>query len=131
MGTYGITSVTERSFEETVDLVVAALQNEGFGVLTDIDVKNTLHDKLGVNIPKYRILGACNPPYAYAALKAEDLAGVFLPCNVVVHELREDEIEVTAIDPVAATTAVTNPRLQAVAWKIKERLEQVMAQIEG
>ncbi len=129
MSTYGITSISERTFDETIDLVVAELKKEGFGILTDIDVKNTLNEKLGVNIPKYRILGACNPSYAYAALQAEGLAGVFLPCNVVVHELQENEIEVTAVDPIAAMQAVANPRLKAVALEIKEKLESVINRI--
>jgi len=126
MSTYSMTSISERSFDNTVDLVIAELKAEGFGVLSDIDIKNTLDNSLGVNLPKYRILGACNPRYAYAALQAEGLAGVFLPCNVVIHELQENEIEVTAIDPIAAIQAVTNPRLKTVALKIKAKLERVI-----
>jgi len=129
MGTYAMTSISERSFDKTVDLVTAELKAEGFGVLTDIDVKEILDSKLGTSIPKYRILGACNPRYAYAALQSEGLAGVFLPCNVVIHELQENEIEVSAVNPVAAMQAATNPRLKTVALKIKAKLERVIAAV--
>ncbi|NQT63739.1 MAG: DUF302 domain-containing protein [Candidatus Marinimicrobia bacterium] len=124
-----MTSVSERSFDETVDMVTEELKIAGFGVLTDIDVKSTLNEKLGVDIPRYRILGACNPQYAYVALKTEDHAGLFLPCNVVVHELGKNEVEVTVLDPVAAMQAVSNPRLKAVAWQVREKLEAVIERI--
>ena len=88
-------------FEEAVDRVKAELKNEGFGVMTEIDVQKTLHEKLGVDFRPYRILGACNAPYAYKALLAEDKIGTMLPCSVIVQELGPDRIEVAAIDPLA------------------------------
>ncbi|MCF6237686.1 MAG: DUF302 domain-containing protein [Candidatus Marinimicrobia bacterium] len=124
-----MTSISERTFDETVDVVTEELKIAGFGVLTDIDVQDTLNDKLGIDIPRYRILGACNPKFAYMALRTEDHAGLFLPCNVVVHELGEHEIEVTALDPLAAMEAVSNPRLKAVAWHVREKLESVIESI--
>ncbi len=129
MSTYAMTTVTEGDFTTAVEAVTNGLQMQGFGILTEIDVRKTMKTKLGVEIPDYRILGACNPPFAYAALKAEELAGVFLPCNVVVHDLGNHEIEITAIDPVAAMASVSNPRLQAVAEQIRERLERVINEV--
>jgi len=129
MNTFGITTVSVRSFDETIEQVITALQAEGFGVLTDIDIKATLKAKLDVEFSQYRILGACNPPFAYEALQLEALAGVFLPCNIVVREREDQQIEVTAVDPVAAMQAVDNPALQSLALKIREKLKTVIRQI--
>lgn len=129
MSTYSMTSISDQSFDKTIDLVTEELQRAGFGVMTDIDVKATLNEKLGVNIPRYRILGVCNPQYAYMALRTEDQAGLFLPCNVVVHELGENEIEVTTLDPVAAMQAVSNPKLKAVAWQVRDKLKGVIERL--
>ena len=126
MSNIGITTISEKSFQETIELVTSALQVEGFGVLTDIDMKATLKAKLDVDFPQYRILGACNPPFAYEALQAEALAGVFLPCNIVVRERGDHQIEVTAFDPVAAMQAVDNAELQTLALKIRKKLEAVI-----
>ena len=121
--------MSKRSFEDTIDQVTDVLKASGFGILTDIDIKTTLKTKLDVEFPKYRILGACNPPFAYAALQTEALAGLFLPCSVVVREREDQQVEVSAIDPAAAMQSVDNPDLQALALKIREKLTTVIQQI--
>lgn len=117
------------SFEDAIEKVIAELKKEGFGVLTDIDVKETLKKKLDVDFKKYRILGACNPPFAYKALQVEDKIGTMLPCNVIVQEIDEGQIEVAAIDPVASMQAVANPTLKDVAAKVQGKLKKVIENI--
>ncbi len=113
-------------FEEVVEKVTASLKNEGFGVLTEINVKETLKKKLDVDFHKYRILGACNPHFAYKALQAEDKIGIMLPCNVIVQEKVEGEVEVAAVDPVASMKAVDNPDLSSIAKQVQEKLQHVI-----
>jgi uncharacterized protein (DUF302 family) len=113
-------------FDEAVDRVKAELKKDGFGVLTDIDVRKTLNEKLGVNFRKYRILGACNAPYAYKALMAEDKIGTMLPCNVIVQEHADGRVEVAAIDPVASMQAVGNPPLEPVGAEVRAKLKHVI-----
>jgi uncharacterized protein (DUF302 family) len=113
-------------FDEAVDRVKAELKKDGFGVLTDIDVRKTLNEKLGVNFRKYRILGACNAPYAYKALLAEDKNGTMLPCNVIVQEHADGRVEVAAIDPVASMQAVGNPALEPVGAEVRAKLKHVI-----
>jgi len=114
------------SFEEAVAKVTEALKKDGFGVLTEIDVKETLKKKLNVDFRKYKILGACNPPYAYRALQAEDKIGLMLPCNVIVQELPGGKIEVAAIDPVASMVAIDNPKLRDVGEQVRAKLKAVI-----
>lgn len=114
------------SFDEAIERVKAELSKEGFGILTDIDVKETLKKKLNVEFQKYRILGACNPPFAYEALRAEDKIGTMLPCNVIVQEMSAGKVEVSAIDPVASMMAVKNEKLAEVAKKVQEKLHRVI-----
>ncbi len=114
------------SFEEAIEKATAELKKEGFGILTEIDVKATLKKKLDVDFGKYIILGACNPPFAYEALKTEDYIGLMLPCNVIVRETGEGKIEVAAIDPIASMQAVENPSLKEVAEEIKNKLQKVI-----
>jgi uncharacterized protein (DUF302 family) len=121
-----IARVVEAGFEETVAKVVEALKQEGFGVLTDIDVSATMKQKLGVDFRKYRILGACNPPLAHKALTAEDKIGVMLPCNVIVQQAGAGKTEVAAIDPRAAMERVGNPALAELAREVAERLGRVL-----
>ena len=117
------------TFDEAVGRTIEALKKEGFGVLTDIDVQATLKKKLGVDFRKYRILGACNPPYAYEALKKEDKIGTMLPCNVIVQEISPGEVEVAAIDPAASMQAVANPELADVALAVRQKLKNVIADL--
>jgi uncharacterized protein (DUF302 family) len=113
-------------FDEAIEKVKAELKKRGFGVLTDIDVRKTLDEKLGVDFRKYRILGACNAPYAYKALMAEDKIGTMLPCSVIVQELADGRVEVAAIDPLASMQAVENPALGSVGMEVREKLKQVV-----
>jgi uncharacterized protein (DUF302 family) len=113
------------SFDEAITLVTDALKKEGFGILTEIDVQETLKKKLNADFRRYKILGACNPPLAYQALQAEDKIGTMLPCNVVVQELNGG-IEVAAVDPVASMAAVKNPKLAAVADQVQAKLKKVI-----
>ena len=119
--------LTGKSFEEAIDLVTAELKKEGFGVLTEIDVKETLKKKIDVDFKKYKILGACNPHFAYKALSSEDKIGVFLPCNVVVEEHENGTVEVSAVDPVASMSSVKNDALGPLAIEIQEKLKRVIA----
>lgn len=123
---YYFNKTIEGSFDEVCQRTVEALKKEGFGVLTEIDVKETLKKKLDVDFRKYKILGACNPSFAYKALKTEDKIGIMLPCNVIVQEIAEDEIEVAAVDPVASMQAVHNPNLEGIAIQVQEKLEKVI-----
>ncbi len=105
--------------------VEALLKEEGFGILTEIDVKETLKKKLDVDFPGYVILGACNPPFAYQALQREEKIGLMLPCNVILQQ-KNGEVEVSAIDPIASMAAVDNPGLQEVAKQVREKLQTVI-----
>jgi uncharacterized protein (DUF302 family) len=114
------------SFEEAIARVTGGLKDEGFGILTEIDVKETLKKKLNVDFHKYRILGACNPAFAYQALQAEDKIGLMLPCNVIVQEQENGTVEVSAVDPIASMQAVQNPVLGDIAAQVKEKLKVVI-----
>jgi len=116
-------------FDEAVRRTVEALKEEGFGVLTDIDVKDTLKKKINADFRRYRILGACNPKLAHEALQAEDKIGTMLPCNVVVQERPDGKIEVAAIDPVASMMAIDNPGLGKTAGMVREKLQRVVARL--
>lgn len=113
-------------FDQAVEKVTEELKKEGFGILTDIDVKETLKKKLNLDFQKYKILGACNPPFAHKALQAENKIGLMLPCNVVVQETSDHEIEVAAIDPIASMLAVENPKLKEVAEAVRIKLKMVI-----
>ena len=125
--TYYFSKTVRSEFDEAVSKITQALKEEGLGILTEIDVKSTLKKKLDVDFRKYRILGACNPPFAYKALQAEDKVGTMLPCNVVVQDLGEGRVEVAAVDPAASMTAVDNPELMGIAGEVRDRLKQVVA----
>ncbi|MCM4171927.1 DUF302 domain-containing protein [Arenibacter sp. TNZ] len=113
-------------FEDVIKKVTHELENEGFGVLTEIDVTATLKKKLNIDFKKYRILGACNAPFAHKALKAEDKVGTMLPCNVIVQELENGEIEVAAVNPMASMQAVKNKELENIAIEIGHKLKNVI-----
>lgn len=117
------------SFEKAKTRVVEELKNEGFGILTEIDVTETLKRKLNVVFRNYAILGACNPPFAYRALLAEPNIGVMLPCNVVIQELDDGKIEVSAVDPLASMQAIQNRELQIIAGEIQMKLKKVIEQL--
>jgi uncharacterized protein (DUF302 family) len=126
---YYFNKTVEGDFDDVVDRVVESLKQDGFGVLTDIDVKQTLHKKLGVEFRNYRILGACNPGFAYQALQAEDKIGTMLPCSVIVQEIAPGEVEVAAIDPLASMQAVENQELGPVAHKVQQKLKAVVDRV--
>jgi uncharacterized protein (DUF302 family) len=113
-------------FDEAITRVTDELKKEGFGVLTEIDVKATLKKKLDVDFRNYRILGACNPPFAHQALLAEDKIGTMLPCNVIVQELAPGTVEVAAIDPIASMSAVDNPGLAEIGMQVRAKLQKVV-----
>jgi uncharacterized protein (DUF302 family) len=123
---YYFSKIINESFDKTIMKVILSLKNEGFGVLTEIDVKETLKKKLDVDFQKYTILGACNPSFAYKALKAENKIGIMMPCNVIVQEISEDEIEIAAVDPVASMKAIENPALLEMANQVQEKLRKVI-----
>lgn len=127
---YAFKTTVNLSFEEAVEKVTEELKKEGFGVLTEIDVKETLKKKLDVDSRKYKILGACNPPNAYKALQAEKDIGLMLPCNVIVYESESGETVVAAIDPVAAMSPVVNVALEATAVEVKRKLQNVIESME-
>ncbi len=114
------------TFDEAVSKTTEELQKEGFGVLSEINIHEKLKAKLDVDINRYRILGACNPPNAYKALQAEEHIGVMLPCNVIVRELSDHEIAVAAVDPIASMMAIQNEALAPIAEEIKDRLQKVI-----
>jgi uncharacterized protein (DUF302 family) len=123
----GITFQLHTNFQDALERVTAALKTEGFGVLTEIDVKETLKKKLDVDFRQYKILGACNPPLAYRALQAAPQVGLLLPCNVTVSETDEGIIEVSLVDPLSMLGVVSAPELDAVAQEARQRLERVAA----
>ena len=126
---YYFNKILEVSFDEAVTRVTEELKKEGFGILTEIDVKETLKKKLDVDFKKYRILGACNPPFAYQALQLESKIGTMLPCNVIVQETEDGKVEVAAIAPIASMQAVQNPGLQDIADQVQAKLKSVIANL--
>jgi uncharacterized protein (DUF302 family) len=119
----------EANFDEATRRAIEALKNEGFGIITDVDIRDTLHKKLDVEFRNYRILGACNPRLAYEALQIEDKVGTMLPCNVVVQQIGENRVEVAAIDPVASMAAIDNPRLKEAAATVRAKLQAVIEKL--
>jgi len=123
---YYISKMVDYDFDETIEKVTAELKAEGFGVLTEIDVKDTLKKKLDVDFKKYRILGACNPEFAHQALQYEDKIGTMLPCNVIVEEHDDGRVEITAVDPQASMQAVDNDELTDIAGQVAGRLKKIV-----
>ena len=126
---YYIARTVSAPFDAVVADVTARLKEQGFGVLTDIDVQATLKAKLGADTPKYRILGACNPRFAHEALKIEDKLGVLLPCNVIVRETADHRVEVASVDPVASMERTGNPALRATAENVRRLLAKAVAEV--
>jgi len=127
---YYFSTTLKGDFQTVTSRVKEELSKEGFGVLTEIDVQATMKKKLNVDFHPYLILGACNPPYAYQALQAEDRIGTMLPCNVIVQEKEPGTIEVSAVDPVASMQAVQNPALGGVAEEIRNKLRSVVSHLK-
>ena len=123
---YYFSKILQISFDAAVAKAVEELKKEGFGILTEIDVKETLKKKLNVDFRKYKILGACNPPFAYQALQSEDKVGLMLPCNVIVQETADGKTEVSEIDPIASMQAIDNPKLRTVAEQVQAKLRKVI-----
>ena len=126
---YYFSKILDVEFNEAVEKVTASLKQDGFGILTDIDVKATLKKKMDVDFREYRILGACNPPFAHKALLTEDKIGLMLPCNVIVQETPDGKTEVAAIDPVASMGAVRNPGLESIGGEVREKLRMVIERL--
>jgi uncharacterized protein (DUF302 family) len=126
---YYFSKIVNEDFDQAIEKVTSKLKEEGFGVLTEIDVKATLKKKLDVDFKKYKILGACNPPFAYKALQSEDKIGIMLPCNVVVEENNDGRVEVSAVDPVASMMAVENESLGSIAEEVRSKLKKVIDQL--
>ena len=123
---YGFSKVVNLSYDEAIEKVTDELKKEGFGVLTEIDVKETLKKKLDVDIKPYKIFGACNPPFAYKSLQAEEQIGLMLPCNIIVYVNDNNETIVAAIDPIASMQAVKNDKLGDIALMIQGKLKNVI-----
>lgn len=123
---YYFTKTLSGNFENIIERVTESLKAEGFGVLTEIDIKATLKKKLDVDFYKYKILGACNPTFAYKALQTEDKIGTMLPCNVIVQEKEPGKIEVSAVDPIASMQAIENTGLKDIAEQVREKLKRVI-----
>ncbi len=126
---YYFSKTLQTSFGDAVEKVTAALLAEGFGVISEIDLHEKIKSKLGVDFKRYRILGACNPAYAYKALQAEDKAGIVLPCNVLVIEQGENEIEIAAVNPTVAMMAISNNSLIEMAAEVGEKLKNALAKL--
>ncbi|MBT8178495.1 MAG: DUF302 domain-containing protein [Eudoraea sp.] len=126
MSYYFETTLTETSFDEAIEKTMAALQKEGFGVLTEIDLKSTFKKKLDKDFYNYKILGACNAPFAYEALQSENKIGTMLPCNVIVQEKEPGRVEVSAVDPISSMMSVENEALGEIASEVQEKLKRVI-----
>ena len=130
MSYYFTTTLTNVTFDEAIDKTVAALKNEGFGVLTEIDLKATFKIKLDEDFYNYKILGACNPQFAYNALQAENKIGTMLPCNFIVQEREAGTIEISGVDPMASMISVQNESLGAIASEVRIKLQRVVESIK-
>jgi len=126
---YYFVKTINTSFEEAIGIATEALKKEGFGVLTTIEIHKKLKEKLGIDFQRYTILGACNPPFAYKALHAENKIGTMLPCNVIVQEVGPGKVEIAAVNPVESMKAIENPALGEVAQQVTEMLRRVIDQL--
>ncbi len=124
--TYNHTKEVSYSFQEALEKTKTALSNEGFGVISEIDLKEKFKEKLNIEFREYRILGACNPKIAHQAIQLEDKIGVLLPCNILVQEHPNGKVEVSAINPMETMAAVDNPDLEVIAADISQRLKSVI-----
>jgi uncharacterized protein (DUF302 family) len=122
---YGFSKTTDYSFDQAIEKVTEELKKEGFGVLTSIDVKETLKKKIDVDFKKYTILGACNPKLAHGAIQVEEELGLLLPCNVIVYE-KNDKTVVSIFDPMVMSVVIDNPNMKPVAEEVKNKLQRVL-----
>lgn len=129
--TYYFATTIDTPFDDAIDKVTKALNDEGFGVLTTIDVQATLKKKIGVEFPRYTILGACSPALAHQALQAENKIGTMLPCNVIVRDNGDGMTEIAAVDPVSSMQAVQNPALDTVASTVRKKLRSVINSLQA
>ncbi|AEM69507.1 protein of unknown function DUF302 [Allomuricauda ruestringensis DSM 13258] len=127
---YFNTVLSDTTFEKVVQKTTQALKNEGFGVLTEIDIQNTLRQKLDVHFPNYTILGACNPSFAHKALQVENKIGTMLPCNVIVRKAEDGNIEVAAVNPIASMMGVHNEALMGIAEEVRDKLKRVIEALQ-
>lgn len=127
---YYISRSTSYSFDEAVDRITQAVKTEGFGILTDIDVQSTLKEKINVDFKKYRILGACNPTFAYEAFQVEDQIGIMMPCNITVIEQDNGHVDISIMDPTAAFNVIENEDLQPFANELKMKLERSLTYLD-
>ncbi len=123
---YYFSTILQTSFADAETKVIEALSKEGFGVITEIDMQSKLKEKLGVDFKKYKILGACNPSFAYKALQLEEKAGVMLPCNTLLIDKENGSVEVVVIDPIASMMAIQNAELEVIAKEVTEKLKRVI-----
>jgi len=126
---YAFSRILDTSYEDAISKVMDALEEEGFGVLTEIDVKATLKKKLGADFRKYMILGACNPPYAYQTLQTDLDVGLLLPCNVIIYETDDQKAYISAINPVSALQVIKNRELRKIAEEVSEKLKRVVDRV--
>jgi len=126
---YHFSKMLNASFDEAIQLVTESLKKEGFGIISEINIHEKLHEKLGIDFKKYKILGACNPGYAYKALMLEDKIGTMLPCNVVVIDQGNGKTEVSAVNPVASMMAIQNNELGSIALEVTEKLKRAIASL--
>jgi uncharacterized protein (DUF302 family) len=124
-----ISRIVDIGFDEAIDRVTEHLKSEGFGVLTEIDVRSTLKEKLDVDFRRYRILGACNPPFAHLALKAEPLVGLMMPCNVIVYETDDGKTQVVGFNPEAMLSTFDHPDLPCLAAEIGEKMKRALGKL--
>ena len=127
---YFINRSTDYKFDDAIDRITKALQTEGFGIITDIDVKSTFKEKLDLDFKKYRILGACNPSFAYKAFQVEDQIGIMMPCNVTVIEQDNGHVDISIMDPTAAFNVIENENLQPYAKELKQKLERCLTYLD-
>jgi uncharacterized protein (DUF302 family) len=123
---YYFTKILTASFDEAILHVTDSLKNEGFGIISEINMHEKFKEKLGIDFRKYRILGACNPAYAYKALQAEEKIGTMLPCNVIVIDKENGQTEISAVNPIASMMAIRNPELELIASEVTEKLKRVI-----
>ena len=126
---YYFSKTLNASFDEAVQLVTESLKSEGFGIISEINIHEQLHEKLGISFKKYRILGACNPGYAYKALMIEEKIGTMLPCNVILVDQGNGKTEVSAVNPVASMMAIQNNELGSIALEVTEKLKRAIASL--